>query len=365
MERLPRASSGLNSTSFYSPKFFEEIPDDREEEFQKPSTGNRAWDYTIEGVALYAKGHREVSSFGKRKEMKTPGLPLAIVILAVLLVPAPMVAFAQTEKLGDIEYKPPRGWTKTVKENVAIFTEINQSSGIFCVITLYGVTPSIGTPQNDFAKEWSERVVKPWSGEANPKTNSLKAEGWTLTAGGSPVDFQGYKAVAVLNVLSGFGKTISILGIYNDDSYLATLQTFIEGMEVDKTAARVEPPAAVEPQPAPQPARAVPSMHAAALVREFEGNEVRANATYVGKRVRITGTVNSIEINQAGQIVLTFKSSVSTYKNARCYFNKSQSERVSALSAHQEATVEGTVKGLGGGFDNTKAYLVLESCTIP
>ena len=74
---------------------------------------------------------------------------------------------------------------------------------------------------------------------------------------------------------------------------------------------------------------------------------------------------NTIEINSSGQIVLTFKSSITTYKNARCYFNKSQSARVAALNAHVEATVEGTVKGLGDGFDNSKAYLVLESCTVP
>jgi len=40
MERLPRASEGLNSTDFYSG-------------FPKSATGNRTWDYTKEGVAHY------------------------------------------------------------------------------------------------------------------------------------------------------------------------------------------------------------------------------------------------------------------------------------------------------------------------
>jgi hypothetical protein len=106
-------------------------------------------------------------------------------------------------------------------------------------------------------------------------------------------------------------------------------------------------------------------MHAASLVKEFENNEIRANQTYIGKRVRITGTVNIIEINSAGQIVLTFKTSITTSRMARCYFAKSQSSRVAALNAHEQATVEGTVKGLGDGFDNSKAYLVLENCTVP
>ena len=106
-------------------------------------------------------------------------------------------------------------------------------------------------------------------------------------------------------------------------------------------------------------------MNAAALVREFENNEIRANQTYIGRRMRITGTVNIIEINQAGQIVLTFKTSITTSRMARCYFGKSQSSRVGALNANELATVEGTVKGLGDGFDNSKAYLVLENCTVP
>ena len=106
------------------------------------------------------------------------------------------------------------------------------------------------------------------------------------------------------------------------------------------------------------------AMHAATLVKEFESNEVRANQVYGGKRVRIFGTVNSIEIDNGGKIVLTFKSSISTYNNARCYFSKSQSSRVAALSANAEATVEGTVRGLGGGFDGAKAFVLLDNCIV-
>ena len=50
---------------------------------------------------------------------------------------------------------------------------------------------------------------------------------------------------------------------------------------------------------------------------------------------------------------------------ARCYFDKSQSSRVGALNANEEATVEGTVKGLGDGFEGAKAYVVLLNCVVP
>jgi hypothetical protein len=291
--------------------------------------------------------------------MKKPKTFSMVVIGLILSLFAPLSVLSQTERLGVVRYTPPKGWTKTQKENVVTFSEINHS-GRFCFITLYGATPSVGTPQSDFAKEWNNLVVRPWSGEANPKTETEKVGGWTAIAGGSAIDFEGGKAFAFLSVLSGFGQTVSILGILNDDSYLIPLQTFVEKMDIDKSIANIQPPIA-----APPPSENTATMHAAGLVKEFENNEIRANQTYIGKRVRITGTVNSIEINSTGQLVLTFKTSITTSRMARCYFAKSQSSRVGALNAHEQATVEGTVKGLGDGFDNSKAYLVLENCTVP
>lgn len=267
---------------------------------------------------------------------------------------------AQTESLGAVKYTPPKGWTKTQKENVVTFSEINQAAGTFCLITLYGANSSSGSPQTDFTGAWGNLVVKPWGAEANPETATEKAEGWTVIGGGSRIDFQGNKALAFLNVVSGFGKVVSVLTILNADSYVPQMRAFMEGIEVDKSVAKIASPAA----PLQLSINAA-TMHAAALVREFENNEIHALETYGGRRVRINGTVNSIEIDRAGRIVLTFKSSITTYKMARCYFPRSQSARVGALKAHEEATVEGTVKGLGDGFDNTKAFLVLEDCLVP
>lgn len=268
---------------------------------------------------------------------------------------------AQKESLGAVKYTPPTGWTKTEKENVVTFSEVNQAAGTFCLITLYGAHSSTGSPHTDFTGAWNNLVVKPWGAAANPETATEKAEGWTVIGGGSQIDFQGNKALAFLNVVSGFGKVVSVLTILNAESYVPQMRAFMEGIDVDKSVAQIESPAA----PPTQPSSNAATMHAAALVKEFENNEIHALETYGGRRVRINGTVNSIEIDRSGRIVLTFKSSISTYKMARCYFPGSQSSRVGALKAHEPATVEGTVKGLGDGFDNTKAFLVLEDCVVP
>ena len=46
--------------------------------------------------------------------------------------------FGQTEKLGIVQYTPPKGMNKLPKENLVVFSELNQTTGAYCVITLYG-----------------------------------------------------------------------------------------------------------------------------------------------------------------------------------------------------------------------------------
>ena len=297
--------------------------------------------------------------------MKNSKTILSRSIAPVLCLFISQVVFAQSEKLGPVHYTPPKGWTKTAKENIVTFSEVDEAAGKFCIITLYGVTEGTGTAQRDFTREWDNLVVKPLGGEPNPKTEIEVVDAWTATAGGAAIDFNGTKALAFLTVLSGDGKTVSILGIFNEESYLTKLVAFSSSLDIEKKAIAANP--AQQPQePRPQaPVAAAAPMHVASLVKEFENNEIRANQTWTGKRVRVYGTVNSIEIGKDGNIILTFKSSISTYNMGRCFFNKSQSSRIATLNAHDVATVEGTVRGLGGGFDNSKAFLVLESCTVP
>lgn len=145
--------------------------------------------------------------------------------------------FAQDGKLGDITYSAPKGWEKAAKDHAVVFSEIDQKAGNFCFITLYAASASEGSPQKDFAREWKLRVIEPWGGEANPKTVTEPDGGWTAIAAGAQIDFQGNKAFAFLTVVSGFGKTVSILGVLNDDSYLPPLQAFVEKLNIDKTIA--------------------------------------------------------------------------------------------------------------------------------
>jgi hypothetical protein len=106
------------------------------------------------------------------------------------------------------------------------------------------------------------------------------------------------------------------------------------------------------------------SVNAGKLVTDFEGNEVRANQMYGGKRVRVIGLVNSIDMQKDGNVTLTFHSPAGGYASARCSFDKSQSSRLAQFDGGQDAIVEGTVRGLGGGL-NGKGYVEIEDCLIP
>lgn len=159
---------------------------------------------------------------------------LLMAFAACLMMPHAVAG--QSEKLGIIEYTAPKGWTKTPNENVVAFSEVNKATGGFCIITLYGATPSTGKPQSDFTTDWTNLVVKTLHADANPKTESETVDGWILTSGASPVEIEGSKSLVLLTVYSGFGKKVSVLAVFNDQSYVTQIRAFDAGLNFDKTA---------------------------------------------------------------------------------------------------------------------------------
>jgi len=147
----------------------------------------------------------------------------------------------------------------------------------------------------------------------------------------------------------------------------------VTGISPDKIAF-TDQGLSIEREPAPAtvtPAQSEPispqdppaaTVNAGKLVIDFEGNELRARQLYGGKRVRVNGTVNSIDILKDGRITLTFHSPAAGYAHTRCFFNKSQGPRLAQLSSGQEVIVEGTVRGFG---DALKRYVEMDNCVVP
>jgi len=137
-----------------------------------------------------------------------------------------------------------------------------------------------------------------------------------------------------------------------------------QGLSIEREASASSEPE-MQPTTMPvNPQNGAAPINAGQLVMDFEGNEVRANQMYVGKRIRVNGTVNAIEVRKSGQITLTFHSPAGGYAQTQCYFNKSQSSRLANFSGGGQALVEGTVRGIGGGLGG-KGFVVLEDCTVP
>ncbi len=166
--------------------------------------------------------------------MKTTKTILALFILQILCLLVPQSIFCQKESLGIFTYNPPKGWTKTEKEGALVYVGTNQTINGFCILTVYETSQSTGNPETDFTNQWKALVVKPFKGMANPKTESqTDPVGWQAMVGGSEIEIEGGKAIAILTVFSGFGKTASVLAIVNDEGYLAKADAFIAGIQLE------------------------------------------------------------------------------------------------------------------------------------
>ena len=144
--------------------------------------------------------------------------------------------FAQTETFDIATYTPPEGFKRDSKPGVVNYTNVNETKGSFCVITIYASTASSGNAEKDFTNEWNELVVTPYKAEANPKTETqTMADGWKAVVGAAPVKLDGADVYIILTVFSGYGKTLSVRTSLNEQSYTARIDALLATMELDKT----------------------------------------------------------------------------------------------------------------------------------
>jgi len=162
-------------------------------------------------------------------------------VKVLLLLMISSICFCQTEKFDIITYTPPKEWKKETKEGVVNYTAVNNTTGAFCVISMYASSASTGDAEKDFKREWKELVVKPYAAEVTPKTEKQRTpDGWESVGGASLVKVDGTDVYIILSVFSGFGKTVSIRTSINDQSYTAQIDALFESMNLDKTKTQIE-----------------------------------------------------------------------------------------------------------------------------
>ncbi|HEX3101054.1 MAG TPA: hypothetical protein VHQ01_04655 [Pyrinomonadaceae bacterium] len=158
-------------------------------------------------------------------------------VLAVIALFTPQKIFCQTESLDIIQYTPPKGWTKTLKDGVIVYSDGNKSTNGLCILTVYPSIPTAGSPQKDFANQWNELVVKPFKAEANPKTDAQTQDGWTSVTGAARVESDGVKLAVLMTVITGYGRSASVLSLLNDQTYVPQIDVFMTSIKMDKDKA--------------------------------------------------------------------------------------------------------------------------------
>ncbi|HEX3101335.1 MAG TPA: hypothetical protein VHQ01_06085, partial [Pyrinomonadaceae bacterium] len=143
-------------------------------------------------------------------------LKSAAVCVAVALI-LTAAAEGQSQSLDILRFTPPKSWTLTNKGGAVVISNIESAKNAFCVVTISSSRPSEGTPQSDFTKEWASQIVVPYKADAKPKSESQTDAGWTTTSAASPIEIDGIKSLALLTVISGYGRVATILSILNSD----------------------------------------------------------------------------------------------------------------------------------------------------
>jgi hypothetical protein len=187
----------------------------------------------------------------RERIMKISKIICTLVAIGFLSI-SPSIVNCQTEKLDIMEYTPPKGWTKTPKDGVTIYTDSNKATGSFCILSVYPSKASASNPQKDFTDQWNELIVKPFKAAADPKTETQTDDGWTTVSGAAQIESDGVTSVVVMTVVSGYGRTASVFAILNDQAYLPQIGAFLTSMKMDKAKAQ----ASAKPLPPPTSAAA-------------------------------------------------------------------------------------------------------------
>jgi hypothetical protein len=153
--------------------------------------------------------------------------------ISAVILSAICFANAQTQKFDVMTYTPPKGWTVGQNGQAKTFTTIDKAAGTFCVMLLYPSVTNHGTPSQDFAYVWKTLVQETFNAGGNPEKETTEADGFTMISGGELIDYEGNKALALLTTVSGKGKIISLLSIFNDAKYADDVQKFLGGIDID------------------------------------------------------------------------------------------------------------------------------------
>ncbi|HLN73868.1 MAG TPA: hypothetical protein VK205_11275 [Prolixibacteraceae bacterium] len=159
---------------------------------------------------------------------------LLTLILNILVT----AAIAQSETFDLTSYTLPSKqgeWKKEVKENLVSYTKTDNVKRTWCQIGIYRSTASKGSIEADFDSEWQLLIATPYNIQAEPKSGGIQeAEGWEVKVGSGTFSFNNSNAQAILAVMSGNDRVVSIVAINNSQDYMSQIKSLLESVSLAK-----------------------------------------------------------------------------------------------------------------------------------
>jgi hypothetical protein len=144
-----------------------------------------------------------------------------------------MSSSAQKTTFDIASFIAPADWKKADVGGVVVYTGIDNAKGRLCVLSIYKSTAGSGDAATDFAREWDSKVVKKFGCSSSPQIQNGDAKsGWQSKIGVDTFLQKGRKMMAILTTLTGEGKTICLLALTNDNSYINDLDVFYKSFEI-------------------------------------------------------------------------------------------------------------------------------------
>ncbi|MCX7638272.1 MAG: hypothetical protein N2044_10560 [Cyclobacteriaceae bacterium] len=140
----------------------------------------------------------------------------------------------QRETFDIINFTPPAGWKREIKDGLVAFSTVDQRAGTWAQLEIYSSIASSGNARGDFEHEWKELVVKRFTDIPLPDSEAVTEEGWTAHQGAGMFVWQGKPSYAVLNTITGYGRVVSIVVLTNTDKYNTVIDRVIQTIDLVK-----------------------------------------------------------------------------------------------------------------------------------
>lgn len=118
---------------------------------------------------------------------------------------------------------------------------------------------------------------------------------------------------------------------------------------------------ATEPTNTATPAvtqESVISVAASELMRDYDANEVAADAKYKDKVIQTSGTITSIGKDILDTPYITLSSGGNSFSSVQCMFEKSDQAELAALAKNTKITLQGRVSG------KTLGNVLIRECSV-